>query len=405
MEGPGFGNKFPKHRPTLHTQHSTLNQYVPARNNWRNLHSHAMATLQTLNRLIPFGKPKEYGTAENRLLILRGRHLGRVAPASAAPLAAAPVYDAESRTREAVVMFDQNGKVLRTLNAPGNSFREIALSPKGNRLAYVLESSHEEHTTQLHVYDLRTQRSLPVAREALNVWPAFSRDGNLLAWVRRPDMLGENKESPQQLVFHDVRNGDQHSLELNPGESAFSLRWSPVDNTLAFSITITGLYAGQPMFYRDLGVVSPEMEIARLTTLGDVGRYAWSWSRDGQRMALVRNIATDQGGRSGPAGIWFVDVKTKFTKLIATGEEITRLSIEGLSWHPSGKWLFLSGYDGPDRNLYRLDVSSGKIEHLTTDGRSEHGEFWPTAGRVVYIHNGKEILTCRPDGSHRRQIF
>ena len=334
-----------------------------------------------------------------------GRHLGRVSPAIGAPLAAVCAYDANHRYREAALIFDKDGKVLKSLSAPGATFREVAWSPNGDRLAYVLESPHEERITQLHVYDVQAQMSLPIAEESLNVWPAFSRDGNVLAWVRRPEISGENGGNPQQILLHDMRTGGQRRIGLKPGEYAFAVRWSPADDSIAVAVTTTSFSNDQPKFHRDLSLISPGEEMARLTTFGDVGRYAWAWSPDGQGIALVRNIATDQNARGGPAGIWIVDVKTKIPRRAPTGEELNGLSIESLSWHPSGKWLFLSAYNGPERSVYRLDVTSGEIKRLTSNSGSEYGEYWPAVGGIVFLRNGSEIWTCRHDGSRAGRLL
>ena len=363
-----------------------------------------MATIETVTRLIPFGKSRHIETTTGGLGDLSGRHLGRVIPASGAPLAAVAVYDAQSRFRETVVIFDKNGAALRTFSAPGAVFREIAWSPHGDRLAYVLEFPQEEHTTQLHVYDVRRQRSLPVAGEMLNVWPAFSNDGNILAWIQRPE-AGGGQELTQRLIFHDIRSGAQRRLQIKSGEAAFCIRWSPTNDTLAFGITETGVHVGHPTFHRDLCVVTSEKKLYRLTDLGDIGRYAWAWSPDGHSIALTRNIATDQDARIGPTGVWIVDLKTKSPRQVGEEERLLGMSIENLCWHGGGKWLLLSAYRGPDRNLYNLDVTTRSLVQLTKDNQSEYGEFWPAAGGVVFTRNGSEVWTCQLNGSRVVRIL
>ncbi len=328
-----------------------------------------------------------------------GRKIGRIIAAKSSDIAAMLVYDSEGRRRDRAVIFDKNGGIIASLEAPGSFFREIAISPNGQYLCYVLEQVNESHRTQLHVYNIESRSSMPVSNDSFNIWPAFSADSSKLAYIRRSGLEGNRAEPSDKIIVNYLQTGKEIGIPLKSGESAFSPRWSSSgEDTLAFSLTSVTTENGRPLFRRDLYLLTKGGLLRRLTQSGDIGRYTWDWDPSARKIAFVRNLSTDHHNSAGPAGIYLLEVENGNTIRVETSSDVTKLQIENLCWAPGGKQLILSVFCENGQDIFRLNVATGKLERITMDGHSESAEPWPSVGKMIFIRNGSEVWTCKLDG-------
>jgi hypothetical protein len=101
---------------------------------------------------------------------------------------------------------------------------------------------------------------------------------------------------------------------------------------------------------------------------------AGAWAPSGRRFALA-------GRREGQPVISILDVDTT--------EVVQEVAVDGLdeaytpSWHPDGTRLVFSGMRGGLSDLYELELDSGTVRRLTSDGFVDLHPAWSPDGRTI----------------------
>jgi dipeptidyl aminopeptidase/acylaminoacyl peptidase len=144
----------------------------------------------------------------------------------------------------------------------------------------------------------------------------------------------------------------------------------------------------------------PEGSPVRLTN--GLGAHSISLSGDGKRLAYsVWTIRSN---------IWRAPIPATGSGSDSAAERVTvgNQNIEGLSLSPDGRWLYFDSNRDGNQDLFRVALSGGEPEQLTTNPRDD---FYPNVspdGRFVAFHsvreNGRRAIVVIPSGGGPEQI-
>jgi Tol biopolymer transport system component/DNA-binding winged helix-turn-helix (wHTH) protein len=231
----------------------------------------------------------------------------------------------------------------RLVEKVGEGSTSIALSPRGNRLAYSKGASDQNiwrinlnsMSSGLRSDHSATTRLIASTRE--DGQPQFSPDGRLIAfnsdrsgyveiWIANSDGSGE-----RQLTRLHARISAGH-------------HWSPDGKEIVFH--------SRPVGNANLYVVNVETGAYRQLTTGRAENYIPSWSHDGQGIYFGSE-------RDGTEQIW---------RMPAKGGPATRLTKNGGAIaleSPDGRQVFYT--KTTERGLWILDLKSGEESKIASD--------------------------------------
>jgi len=294
--------------------------------------------------------------------------------------------------------------VLSPESGSGDVSVSPALSPDGQWVAFL--STRSLFSIDLFVADAETGEIVERLGSAnrdphfdairfLNSAGTWSPDGRRFAFVAFAK--GDN-----ELAVWNVQTGRiERRFEVQGVTAMSQPAWSPDGETIALS----GLNGG----ISDLYLVDVSAGTARQLTDDRYGDLQPAWSPDGERLAFV----TDRG----PDGTNFSTLEFGEPRLalidVETGDiEVRRPFGRGLQHNPQftpdGTGLyFISDHDG-FKDLYHLDLASGRTARLTTlqTGVSGFTSLSPAltvaarSGRMmfsVFSNNQYSIATLSPD--------
>jgi dipeptidyl aminopeptidase/acylaminoacyl peptidase len=293
--------------------------------------------------------------------------------------------------------------VAQNNGLPVRSFDEVAISPDGNRVAWVEASTNPSGGSEIYIQDLKSLPSKPIRVSAASDLQAASED--TLAWS--PDS--------KHLAFLSDAGGDGQSnfyvVNVNGGSARrlTNLKgflsdpaWSPDEKTLAFLFTENAPRAAGPLMPMtpETGVIDQKVYEQRLTTVdlasgavrqlspADVYVYQYDWSPDGKSFAA---IAAHGSGDSN----WYI---AKLYTLSAEGGELKTvynptLQIAVPRWSPDGKNIaFIGGLMSDEGSIggdiFIVPAAGGNARNVTSDlAASPSWLYWESPSSILFTEN------------------
>ena len=274
---------------------------------------------------------------------------------------------------------------------PGNATTPIVSatwSPDGNRIAFARDDSLFVREAGASV---RTIAGLPQATRC-----AWSPNGEFVACAEGDQFYAAagslfNNQSPGWIVLARVRDGatttltDSLSLNHSPTWSAdgrwvyfVSNRDGPND-IYGVPVTASGKAGGG---------------IQRLST--GLGAHTISLAGAGSRLAYSRY--------SSRSSLWSLPIPANPPVTTAAATRITNANetIEAMTISPDEKWLLYDSDLSGNADLFRLPLSGGDPEQLTTDRADDFAPDASPDGREVVFHSwrggSRDIYVMRLDG-------
>jgi TolB protein len=249
-----------------------------------------------------------------------------------------------------IYQVDADGELLRGIPAAGANALSPAWAPGGRRIAYMdmVFDGATSNAGRIYVLDLETgQRTLvgPTGTE-LNFTPAFSPDGNLLAFSRA---TGEGTDI---FTYNVATQCCLQRLTVGRFSDNLSPTYSPDGRRIAFVSDRPGL----PQVY----VMAPDGTGQELLAPFDYGATGKSnapdWSPDGLNIAFHRDVA-------GSPQVFVMDLASRTPRqLTSEGRN------EDPSWAPDGRHIaFISDRTGT-RQVWVVDIDTGRVRQVTRVG-------------------------------------
>jgi len=244
-----------------------------------------------------------------------------------------------------IYRMDSDGEAITPLTPAGQTALSPAWSPDGQRFAFTQLGAGRGGVA---VQPLAGGALLPVpgTADGLNITPAFSPDGRLLAYAH-------SDESGTDIFLVNI--ADRCCAQrLTVGRYADNLSptFSPDGRRIAFVST----RAGPPQIYV-MAADGTDQELLAPFDYGATGSSnAPEWSPDGANVAFHREVA-------GTPQLFLVDVAgRRVRQLTSSGRN------EDPTWGPDGRHItFVSDRSG-SRQLWVIDVETGRVRQLRTPG-------------------------------------
>ena len=244
-----------------------------------------------------------------------------------------------------VYRVDSDGEDIVPLTPAGQTALSPAWSPDGQRFAFTQFAAGRGSVLVQPLAGGGAQQA-PGTAAALNITPAFSPDGRLLAYAH-------SDESGTDVYLANV--ADRCCAQrLTVGRFADNLSptFSPDGRRIAFVST----RAGPPQIYV-MAADGTDQELLAPFDYGATGSSnAPEWSPDGANVVFHREV-------SGSPQLFLVDVAgRRVRQLTSSGRN------EDPTWGPDGRHVtFVSDRSGR-RQLWVIDVETGRVRQLDTPG-------------------------------------
>jgi TolB protein len=244
-----------------------------------------------------------------------------------------------------IYRMDSDGEDITPLTPAGQTALSPAWSPDGQRFAFTqLGAGRGGVAVQTLASGAVLQ--VPGTAAGLNITPAFSPDGRLLAYAH-------SDETGTDIYLVNVADRCC-SQRLTVGRYADNLSptFSPDGRRIAFVST----RAGPPQIYV-MAADGTDQELLAPFDYGATGSSnAPEWSPDGANVVFHREVA-------GSPQLFLVDVAgRRVRQLTSSGRN------EDPTWGPDGRHItFVSDRSG-SRQLWVIDVETGRVRQLRTPG-------------------------------------
>jgi TolB protein len=242
---------------------------------------------------------------------------------------------------------DSDGGSLTAISAANEEILSPTWSPDGKRFAYTRFSAGRGSLILQGIAG-GDKTVVATTNTLLNITPAFSGDGRLLAFAR------SGEEGTDIYTADAVQNCCVQRLTVGRFSDNLSPTFAPDGRRLAFVST----RAGAPQIYV-MAADGTDQELFAPFDYGVTGSSnAPEWSPDGASVAFHRDV-------NRAPQVFVLDVTSRRVRqLTSSGRN------EDPSWAPDGRHLvFVSDRSGR-RQLWVIDIVTGKIRQLTFEGQA-----------------------------------
>jgi Tol biopolymer transport system component len=268
-------------------------------------------------------------------------------------------------------------------------------SPDGKRLAYARRGV---------VYEQEVGAGEP--RKIIQPFEphsfSWSPQGTLIAFVSgnpgfvyTPVWLANISPSSVWIVSHSdgtpVQITDNTSLNMSPV-------WMSDSRRLLF---VSDRGGSRDVYDVSLDVSGrPEGPVERLTN----GLNAYTISLSGDASQLAYSVLTNS------ANIWSIRIPDKGTISVSEATAVTtgNQAIEGLCVSRDGKWLVYDSNRSGNQDVYRMPLTSGEPEQLTTDPRDDFQPSLSPDGKSIAFYSfragNRDLFVMSSDGSGQQPV-
>lgn len=234
----------------------------------------------------------------------------------------------------------------------------------------------EKYLQEKYTYQLRqiagnkVEGTLIVEEGLGNFYPRWSPNGEQLAFLH-----SGNDYLSAGLVVVDMKKGQLKATirgSLTDGIRN-SMAWSPDGQRLVYSHLAGPNKYGSD--FNDIFTISASGKNKKRITKG-LRAHSPDCSADGKSIALVIN-------RGGTENISSIDADGKNSRKLSdfqNGEQVFRPQ-----WAPDGKHLLFAMSRGNGRDIYTIEVSSGKLTPVLTDSADSRDPVYSPDGKKIYF--------------------
>jgi len=332
-----------------------------------------------------------------------------------------PVWSPDGR-QIAFVRAAEDGAAIYTVPSLGGQERRLAdvsglvrwfdsvvpalsWSPDGKWLAFG-EKPSEGKAARIVRVSLETREKQPFSppEDTQNdLYPSFSPDGTLLAFIRS----GSATLGGWDVWVQRVGEGMPHQLTHGKYDWCQDPVWTPGGSEILFTTGLAsnihrvsvaggqtqpvfGLGAGYPSVRGSL-MVYQQVNLHTQAIWRVAGRRASTRNREPQKLITSsqgeQNAAYSPDGRkiafestrSGENNIWVSDSDG------ANAVQLTTFSAGTPRWSPNGRKLVFDSSEAGDWNIYVIDADGGAPQRLTPESSDENTGTWSRDGRSIYF--------------------
>ena len=308
------------------------------------------------------------------------------------------------------------------------TFKEVAISPDGQRVAWVEVLPDKEGApsaaSAIYVADLNSPEAAPRRITAGDGTAAHAEHG--LAWSpdgRRLAFLSDkNKKGQLQLYLASADRGPTRKVTSLNGHLA-GPRWSPAGEEIALLFVENATRTPGPVEAgsAEVGVIEEKVEEQRLTIVNlDSGRaravspadlyvYEFDWSPDGKKLAAI--AAPGSGDNN-----WYIARLYTLEADSGAHKQILKpaMQIAGPRWSPDGKRIaFIGGLMSDEGmiggDIYTLPSEGGEPRNLAPDLQvSASSLMWLASSRLLFsahVDGGSGLATLDPASGEVRMLW